>query len=111
MAARGRVFIGKRVFTSRLPEMYCAAFLKPIYFLNRLHSELTGRKLPMNRFNRFLIGIACLTLVATNLAAQSIYGTLTGIVSDPSQSVVAGATVKLRDAPSGSTREPVTHAE
>ena len=65
----------------------------------------------MNRFNRFLIGIACLTLVATNLAAQSIYGTLTGIVSDPSQSVVAGATVKLRDEQSGSQRETVTNAE
>src|SRR4051812_19811524 len=65
----------------------------------------------MNRFNRFLIGIACLTLLATNLAAQSIYGTLTGIVSDPSQSVVAGATVKLRDEQSGSQRETVTNAE
>jgi len=65
----------------------------------------------MKRFNRFLIGIACLTLLAANVVAQSIYGTLTGIVADPSQSVVAGATVKLRDEQSGSQRETVTNAE
>src|SRR3954447_6720501 len=59
----------------------------------------------------FLVGIACLTLLGTNLAAQSIYGTLTGIISDPSQSVVAGATLKLRDQQSGSQRETVTNAE
>jgi hypothetical protein len=65
----------------------------------------------MNCFNRFLIGTACLMLLATSLAAQSIYGTLTGIAADPSQSVVAGAIVKLRDERSGSQRETVTNAE
>src|SRR4051795_3652616 len=65
----------------------------------------------MKRCNRFLVGIACLTLLGTHLAAQSIYGTLTGIISDPSQSVVAGATLKLRDQQSGSSRETVTNAD
>src|SRR3954453_14428461 len=65
----------------------------------------------MKRCNRFLVGIACLTLLGTNLVAQSIYGTLTGIVSDPSQAVVAGATLKLRDQQSGSSRETVTNSD
>ena len=47
-------------------------------------------------------------LVVASLPAQSIYGTLTGIVADPSQAVVAGAgLVKLRDQQSGSQRETV----
>src|SRR3979411_1850623 len=65
----------------------------------------------MRRLNRFLVGIAFTTLLATSLPAQSIYGTLTGIVSDPSQSVVAAASLKLRDQLSGSLRDTVTNSE
>jgi hypothetical protein len=46
-----------------------------------------------------------------NLTAQSIYGTITGIVSDPSQAVVAGAVITLRDQQSGSQRDTVTNAD
>jgi hypothetical protein len=60
---------------------------------------------------KLLIGLALLTLPATQLRAQSLFGTLTGIVSDPSGAVVPNATVKLVDEQSGSTRETVTNAE
>src|SRR5579864_2881274 len=63
----------------------------------------------MTRSCKFLVGIAFAALLATNLPAQSIYGTLTGIVSDPSQAVVAGAVIKLRDEKSGSQRDTVTN--
>ena len=59
----------------------------------------------MSRHNRFLVGIVFTAMLSGNLAAQSIYGTLTGIVSDPSQAVVAGAALKLRDQQSGSLRD------
>src|SRR5437867_9155234 len=65
----------------------------------------------MRRSIRLLVGIAFAALLATNLPAQSIYGTLTGIVSDPSQAVVAGAKLKLRDEQSSSTRETVANTE
>jgi hypothetical protein len=55
--------------------------------------------------------IASLSLLAANLAAQSIYGTLTGIVSDPSQAVVANAAIKLRDMQSGSQRDTLTNSD
>src|SRR5882724_1918757 len=65
----------------------------------------------MKRLNGFLAGIALATLLATSLPAQSIFGALTGIVSDPSQSVVAGATLKLRDEQSGALRDTATNSE
>jgi hypothetical protein len=65
----------------------------------------------MKRYTRFLVGIAFATLLASSLPAQSIYGTLTGIVSDPSQSVIAGSSLKLRDQLSGSQRDTVTNSE
>ncbi len=48
-------------------------------------------------------------LAASTLSAQGIYGTLTGLVSDPSAAVVAKAKVTLKDAQSGSLRETVTN--
>ena len=45
------------------------------------------------------------------LDAQSIFGTLTGIVSDPSQAAVPQAAVKLVDMQSGSARDSVTNNE
>jgi hypothetical protein len=60
---------------------------------------------------RFFAGIALVSLLAMSLPAQSIYGTLTGIVSDPSQAVIAKATIKLRDEQSGSLRETLTNSD
>jgi hypothetical protein len=50
-------------------------------------------------------------VLAATLPAQSIYATLTGVVSDPSGAVVPNASVKLRNQASGSLRETVTNAE
>jgi hypothetical protein len=64
----------------------------------------------MIRSPKFLAAFALLCALAANLPAQSIYATLTGVVSDPSQALVAQATVKLRDEGSGSLRETVTNS-
>ena len=56
--------------------------------------------------------LAVLAVVLTaNLSAQGIYATLTGVVSDPSQAVVAKAKVTLKDAQSGSQRDTVSNNE
>src|SRR5688500_4651175 len=65
----------------------------------------------MRRSIAFLVGIVFIALLATSLPAQSIYGTLTGIVSDPSQAVIAGAKLKLRNEASGDQRETVTNTD
>ena len=54
--------------------------------------------------------LVCLFLVSS-ACAQGIFATLTGVVTDPSQSVVAGAKVTLRDVGSGSERETVTNGD
>lgn len=59
----------------------------------------------------FLAVLALLFAFAAELPAQSIYATLTGVVSDPSQGLVVNATVRLRDERSGSLRETVTNRE
>jgi len=63
------------------------------------------------RFTGIFAGFALFCLLAPELPAQSIYGTLTGIVADPSKSVVAGATLKLRDEQSGYQRDTVTNTD
>ena len=60
---------------------------------------------------RLLAGAAFTALLAGNLSAQSIYATLTGVVSDPSQALIAQSSAKLRDMQSGSLRETVTNSE
>src|SRR5947199_7538659 len=65
----------------------------------------------MLRCIRLLVAAGFAAIFATSLPAQSIYGTLTGIVSDPSQAVVSGAALKLRDQQSGSQRETVTNTD
>jgi hypothetical protein len=57
----------------------------------------------------FPAGLALVACLAASLSAHGIYATLTGIVSDPSQAVVAKARVTLKDAQSGSQRETVTN--
>ena len=65
---------------------------------------------PLRR-TTFLTGLALFAILATNLPAQGIYATLTGVVSDPSQAVVAQAKVTLKDAQSGSQRDTVSNNE
>jgi hypothetical protein len=65
----------------------------------------------MHRCNFLVAGLCLAVLWVTVAPAQSIYGTLTGIVSDESQAVVAKAIVRLRDQQSGSQREAITNAD
>jgi len=57
------------------------------------------------RWTTFAAALLLGGILATSLSAQAIYGTLTGVVTDPSQAVVAKAKVTLTDAQSGSVRE------
>src|SRR5450756_1378173 len=65
----------------------------------------------MIRPTQFPAVFALLCAFAANLPAQSIYATLTGVVSDPSQGLVVQATVRLRDEGSGSLRETTTNSQ
>ena len=65
----------------------------------------------MVRLAKVLAALAFFAILAANLPAQSIYATLTGVVSDPSMGLVGQATVRLRDEQSGSMRETVTNRE
>jgi hypothetical protein len=65
----------------------------------------------MIRAPKLLAALALLLFLAASLPAQSIYATLTGVVSDPSQALVAGATVRIKDEQSGSLRETVSNRE
>jgi len=58
---------------------------------------------------KILVGLALATFLATSLAAQGIYATLTGVVADQSQAVVPQAKVTLKDSQSGSLRDTVTN--
>ena len=60
---------------------------------------------------KLLAGLVFGALMATNVSAQGIFATLTGVVSDPSQALVANAKVTLTDAQSGSTRDTVTNTD
>ena len=65
----------------------------------------------MKTWTRLFVGFAILAVMAVSLPAQSIYATLTGIVSDPSQAVIPNAQVKLRNEASGSERETIANHE
>src|SRR5277367_5987763 len=60
---------------------------------------------------RILAGFALAAMLATNLAAQGIYATLTGLVIDQSRAVVTSAKITLKDAQSGSQRDTVTNSD
>ena len=60
---------------------------------------------------KILVGFAFAMILATNLAAQGIYATLTGIVADQSSAVVPQAKVTLKDSQSGSQRDTVTNSD
>ncbi|MGH9396337.1 MAG: carboxypeptidase regulatory-like domain-containing protein [Terriglobia bacterium] len=57
-----------------------------------------------------VMGVALLAAPVARLSAQSLFSTLTGVVSDPSGAVVPGAQVKLINVESGSTYATVTNA-
>ena len=65
-----------------------------------------------NLFGRFLflaaLGLALVSLAVTNISAQGLFATLTGVVTDPTGAVVSGAKVRLHDVASGSERETKT---
>ena len=65
----------------------------------------------MSRRVRLSVSLFFFVVLATAAWAQGIFATLTGVVTDPSQSVVAGAKVTLTDTGSGSARETVTNSE
>jgi hypothetical protein len=65
----------------------------------------------MPRAGRLLFCALLVVLVASVAWGQGIFATLTGVVTDPSQSVVPNAKVTLRDVGSGSERQTVTNSE
>jgi hypothetical protein len=60
---------------------------------------------------KILVGFAFAIVLATNLGAQGIYATLTGLVADQSSAVVPQAKVTLKDSQSGSLRDTVTNSD
>ena len=65
----------------------------------------------MLRLVRTLGCVSLFALITANLWGQGMFATLTGVVTDPSQSVVPSAKVTLRDLGSGSARETVSNSE
>ena len=65
----------------------------------------------MSKMARLLFCISLFAMVASAAWAQGIFATLTGVVTDPSQSVVAGAKVTLRNIESGTTRETASNGD
>ena len=64
------------------------------------------------RMISFLVVLCCLILLSGgSLRAQSIYGTITGTVYDPSGAVVANATVILKNVASGDVRKGATNSD
>jgi hypothetical protein len=65
----------------------------------------------MIRWTQRCIVVAAFAAAAVPAAAQSIFGTLTGVVSDQAQAVIPGAKVTLTDSSSGGVRNTVTNSE
>src|SRR5205814_3930498 len=65
----------------------------------------------MSKMVKLLCLVCLFALFTLTLWAQGIFATLTGVVTDPSESVVANAKVTLRDVGSGSLRETTTNGE
>src|SRR5581483_8315253 len=68
-------------------------------------------RLLMKNCMKILLLLALLISSAMNLPAQSLFATLTGVVSDQSSAVVPEATVRLINEQSGDTRETVSNSE
>jgi hypothetical protein len=70
------------------------------------------RKPAMQLFGRLAsVAIVLMLLVTSTAQAQSVFATLTGVVSDPSQAVVPNAKVTLKNSASGDLRRSVTNAD
>ncbi len=68
--------------------------------------------LKMHRIRGFaLAGLILLGMSQATVKAQSIFGTITGVVSDPSQAVLPNASVKLVDQSSGSQRDSTSNSD
>ena len=65
----------------------------------------------MLKMVKLITGLFLFSLLVASAWGQGIYATLTGVVSDPSGSVVANAKVTLRDASSGSLRDTVSNSD
>src|SRR5437764_2981455 len=65
----------------------------------------------MSKIVKLLCFVSLVALLTVTLWAQGIFATLTGVVTDPSESVVPNAKVTLRDVGSGSVRESTTNGE
>jgi hypothetical protein len=64
------------------------------------------------RIVSFLVVLCCVILLSEgSLRAQSIYGTITGTVYDPSGAVVANANVVLKNVASGDVRRGATNSD
>jgi hypothetical protein len=63
------------------------------------------------RIARVFAGLTLAVMLASSLVAQGIYATLTGLVTDQSQAVVANGKVTLKDTKSGSLRTTVTNTD
>ena len=63
------------------------------------------------QIGKVLAGLLLTAALASNLSAQGIYATLTGIVTDQSEAIVPDAKVTLKDAQSGSKRDTVTNSD
>jgi len=62
----------------------------------------------MKRWIYVFVALTFLTVPVARLSAQSIFATLTGVVSDPTGAVVPNASVKLINENTASTRDTVT---
>jgi len=60
-------------------------------------------------FFHFLVGLMALAAANGSLSAQSIYGSIRGLVTDPSQGVVAGAKVTLINEGTSAERAALTN--
>src|SRR4051812_26060965 len=76
-----------------------------------LENRFAGGGPTMTRMVRLLLCVSLFAFFASASWAQGVFATLTGVVTDPSQSVVSGAKITLRNLESGSTRETVSNGE
>jgi hypothetical protein len=80
--------------------------------LSRFFREEKGESTAiMKQWTKLPVLLALLALPAARLSAQSIFATLTGVVSDPTGAVVPNASVKLINEKTASARDTVTNAE
>ena len=65
----------------------------------------------MSKMFKLAMMLGLFALLGVNAWGQGIFATLTGVVTDPSQSVIPGAKITLTDMGSGSARDTVTNSD